>query len=311
MAMITSQGQRLAQLEALLKENQTLRTDLATAQRRIKELESSVTPTITAPTPLDTPKPAGSEASKWKSSPASPLTIAPATTTPSFATVARRGKNATPAINTKTSTRARTAPTKRQIQVAARTFLPPSTNTGYQYLYLPCRFRESVTNVRKKFGMLGLENWRVLDIYHPTHRVVALLVHNEYASTVINKLDTAGIKQITDFNPRNPAHLRDIKYQDLSDTDKQTKMEQIHTSHLLIALDRMRSTVRPAVARDFINKKWITIQNYMDLLKKPLSAPSQSPPVDTDMDDAPLLPPASPKAAQPVPTGDGEPDEQL
>ncbi|KAG1349965.1 hypothetical protein G6F61_014728 [Rhizopus arrhizus] len=39
MAMITSQGQRLAQLEALLKENQTLRTDLATAQRRIKELD--------------------------------------------------------------------------------------------------------------------------------------------------------------------------------------------------------------------------------------------------------------------------------
>ena len=34
-------------------------------------------------------------------------------------------------------------------------------------------------------------------------------------------------------------------------------------------------------------------------------------PVDTDMDDAPILPPASPKAAQPVPTGDGEPDEQL
>ncbi|KAG1194899.1 hypothetical protein G6F35_013323 [Rhizopus arrhizus] len=169
MAMITSQGQRLAQLEALLKENQTLRTDLATAQRRIKELESTVTPTITASTSLDTPKPAGSEASKWKSSSASPPTTAPVATTPSFATVARRGKNATPATTTKTSTRARTAPTKRQIQVAARTFLPPSSNTGYQYLYLPCRFRESVTNVRKKFGMLGLENWRILDIYHPTH----------------------------------------------------------------------------------------------------------------------------------------------
>ncbi|KAG0804083.1 hypothetical protein G6F18_013051 [Rhizopus arrhizus] len=116
MAMITSQGQRLAQLEALLKENQTLRTDLATAQRRIKELESTVTPTITAPIPLETPKPAGSEASKWKSSSASPPTTAPVATTPSFATVARRGKNATPAINTKTSTRARTAPTKRQIR---------------------------------------------------------------------------------------------------------------------------------------------------------------------------------------------------
>ncbi|KAG1086447.1 hypothetical protein G6F42_020985 [Rhizopus arrhizus] len=151
----------------------------------------------------------------------------------------------------------------------------------------------------------------IKNIYHPTHRVVALLVHNEYASTVINKLETAGIKQIIDFNPRNPAHLRDIKYQDLSDTDKQAKMVQIHKSHLLTALDRMRPTIRPAVARDFINKKWITTQNYMDLLKKPPSFPLQDTPVDTDMDDAPLPPPASPKAAQPVPTGDGEPDEQL
>jgi hypothetical protein len=152
-----------------------------------------------------------------------------------------------------------------------------------------------VTNVRKKFGMLGLENWRILDVHRPTHRVVALLIHNEYASTVINKLDTAGIKHITDFNPRNPSHLRDIKYQDLSDTDKQTKMEQIHTSHLLTALDRMRPNVRPAVARDFINKKWITIQNYMDLLKKPSSAPSQNTPADTDMDDAPSPSSCKPK----------------
>ncbi|KAG1122237.1 hypothetical protein G6F38_014034 [Rhizopus arrhizus] len=94
--------------------------------------------------------------------------------------------------------------------------------------------------------MLGLENWRILDVYHPTTRVVALLVHNEYASTATNKLDTAGIKLINDFDPRDPTNLRDNKYQDLSENEKQQKMVQIHTSHLLTALDRMRPTVRSA-----------------------------------------------------------------
>ncbi|KAG0772869.1 hypothetical protein G6F62_012710 [Rhizopus arrhizus] len=162
--------------------------------------------------------------------------------------------------------------------------------------------KESITNVRKKVGMLGLENWRILDVYHPTTRVVALLVHNEYASTATNKLDTAGIKLINDFDPRDPINLRDIKYQDLSECEKQQKMVQIHTSHLLTAMDRMRPTVRSAVARDFIAKQWITTQAFADHIKATTSTPSQATPVDTDMDEAP----------QPVPAGNGEPDiEQL
>jgi hypothetical protein len=207
--------------------------------------------------------------------------------------------------------RTRKTPTKRQLQVAARAFVPPSNNNGYQYLYLPCRFRESITNVRKKLGMLGLENSRILDAYHPTNRVVAILVHNEYASTATSKMTTAGIKLIDDFDPRDPSNLKDIKYQDLPTADKQAKMVQIHTSHLLTALQRMRPIVRPAVARDFIIKKWITTQDYIGYFKKSTTAPSQDAPIDTEMDEdtLPLL--TSPKACQPVPTGDGEPDEQL
>ncbi|KAG1440090.1 hypothetical protein G6F55_013582 [Rhizopus delemar] len=86
MAMITSQGQRLAQLEALTKENQNLRANLEAAQRRIKELETLSVPPAAAPTTLTKPK-----------------------------TSPRTGK----------------APTKRQLQVAARTFAPPPANNGY------------------------------------------------------------------------------------------------------------------------------------------------------------------------------------
>ncbi|KAG1485499.1 hypothetical protein G6F46_013367 [Rhizopus delemar] len=62
MAMITSQGQRLAQLEALTKENQNLRANLEAAQRRIKELETLSVPPAAAPTTVAAHKPAGSEA---------------------------------------------------------------------------------------------------------------------------------------------------------------------------------------------------------------------------------------------------------
>ncbi|KAG1598207.1 hypothetical protein G6F45_014334 [Rhizopus arrhizus] len=67
-------------------------------------------------------------------------------------------------------------------------------------------------------------------------------------------------------------------------------------------MDRMRPTVRSAVARDFIAKQWITTQAFADHIKATTSTPSQATPVDTDKDDAP----------QPVPAGNGEPDiEQL
>lgn len=298
MAMITSQGQRLAHLEALTKENQSLRADLEAAHRRIKELETLNTTLPAAPTTAAINKPAGSEASKWKSPPTP--TSTPAPTTSSFASAARKGMRTTQPSKPKPTTRTRKVPTKRQLQVVARIFAPPSENNGYQYLYLPCRFRESITSVRKKVGMLGLENWRILDVYHPTTRVVALLVHNDYASTATSKLGTAGIKLINDFDPRDPSNLRDIKYQDLSENEKQQKMVQIHTSHLLTALDRMRPTVRPAVARDFIAKQWITTQQYATHIKPPAHTHSQDIPVDTDMDEI----------TQPVPAGNGEPDTE-
>jgi hypothetical protein len=164
----------------------------------------------------------------------------------------------------------------------------------------PMTVKDKITKHWDSFGshcMFGLENWRILDVYHPTTCVVALLVHNEYASTAINKLDTAGIKLINDFDPRDPINLRDIKYQDLSENEKQQQMVQI-----LTALDRMRPTVRSAVARDFIAKQWITTQAFADHTKASTSTPLQTTPVDTDMDEAP----------QPVPAGNGEPDnEQL
>ncbi|KAG0754174.1 hypothetical protein G6F22_021125 [Rhizopus arrhizus] len=103
MAMITSQGQRLAHLEALTKENQDLRADLEAAHRRIKELENLNTTLPAAPKTAATNKPAGSEASKWKSPPTPVPTPAP--TTSSFASAARKGMRSTQPSKPKATTR--------------------------------------------------------------------------------------------------------------------------------------------------------------------------------------------------------------
>ncbi|KAG1034158.1 hypothetical protein G6F43_013454 [Rhizopus delemar] len=109
MAMITSQGQRLAQLEALTKENQDLRAELEAAQRRIKELETLSTPPAIAPKTVAAHTPAGSEASKWK--PSFTSTLTPAPTSSSFAAAARKGMRATHPAKPKPTNRTRKAPT--------------------------------------------------------------------------------------------------------------------------------------------------------------------------------------------------------
>ncbi|KAG1537899.1 hypothetical protein G6F47_012926 [Rhizopus delemar] len=108
----------------------TSQADLEAAQRRIKELETLSVPPATAPTTVAAHKPAGSEASKWK--PSSTPTLTPEPTSSSFASVARKGMRTKQLTKPKTSPRTGKAPTKRQLQVAARTFAPPPANNGYQ-----------------------------------------------------------------------------------------------------------------------------------------------------------------------------------
>jgi hypothetical protein len=140
-------------------------------------------------------------------------------------------------------------------------------------------------------------------------------VHNDYATDVLTTLGKAGLKPIDNFNPRDPSHLNDPKYLTLTTEERSTKMIEIHNAHLLRSLDRMRDTIRPAVARMFLNKSWISIDQYQAILNKPQSTPKGSASVvfndiDTDMTDTTLPPPASSQAQPPSPAGMGKPEEE-
>ncbi|CEJ05527.1 hypothetical protein RMCBS344292_19466 [Rhizopus microsporus] len=84
-------------------------------------------------------------------------------------------------------------------------------------------------------------------------------------------------------------------------------ISNIHTTHLLRTLIRIRSEVRPAVLRAFIDCNWLTATQYADYANE-LAANNNSQPsahVDTEMSDITTAPPTT--IAPPSPTGDGQP----
>ncbi|KAG0830854.1 hypothetical protein G6F17_014068 [Rhizopus arrhizus] len=108
-----------------------------------------------------------------------------------YKAAALKGKKTAPPAHKPPTTRPRKVLSTRQLQVVARTFTPVSGTHGYQYIYLPCRFRESISNARAKLAKLRLENSRILHLYYPTSRVVAILVHNDYVDHALTTLNKA------------------------------------------------------------------------------------------------------------------------
>ncbi|KAI8971215.1 hypothetical protein BDB01DRAFT_854933 [Pilobolus umbonatus] len=130
----------------------------------------------------------------------------------------------------------------------ACSFLPVSTSQGFQYLYIHCRQKDPVSVMRAKLRSLGLQSSRILNIHYPDNNVVAILVHNDYSSTVKDTLTSSGICINTDFNPLSPTILRDHKYQLLPADEKLSKVIEIHQNRLQTVI---RRTINPSTQRAF------------------------------------------------------------
>ncbi|EIE90004.1 hypothetical protein G6F46_013035 [Rhizopus delemar] len=160
--LINRQGLRLSQREDVVVENQRLRTDLALARQEINELKSR----LGSPIPQEQPTPMaedfpelGTAHSKYatpttpvaRTTPRDPPVLAVSTPSqPSFPATATRGQTTTDTVVPVKVHRRRNPLTSRQRQALARSFMPVSDNQGYQYLYLPTRFRERISSLRKK-----------------------------------------------------------------------------------------------------------------------------------------------------------------
>ncbi|KAI9494852.1 hypothetical protein BDB00DRAFT_738137, partial [Zychaea mexicana] len=148
---------------------------------------------------------------------------------------------------------------------AARHLTEVPANQGYQFIYIPCRHRMTITNMRGLLRTLRIENSRVLDIHFPDHQTAALLVHNEYAGAIAARLLKLGVNVKDDFNPLDPNLLKDPKLAELTVEERTQKITEVHHGHILKALGFIHAPVKYSVARSFFLENLITQEEYDDV----------------------------------------------
>ncbi|KAG1055155.1 hypothetical protein G6F43_002867 [Rhizopus delemar] len=109
----------------------------------------------------------------------------------------------------------------RKEETAARFFQPPSTNQGFQYLYVSTKARVPFGKLCSYLRNIGANNARVLDIHYPDRNVAALLIHNDYVAEFKQLLEAKRVHFANNFDPWNGATLKDPqRSEDVFDMDK-------------------------------------------------------------------------------------------
>lgn len=276
---VNAHSQQIKEMNTLIQRNAELQSALDAALKRIKELESTTTPTNTQPAPATM---TNSQVDQFPALNANPLTIDSIASS-----YAQAASNATPSRRMpKKKTRKFTIDVPESRQAAARGFLPVSETQGFQFIYLPNRGREKISVMRNRLAALGIQNSRVLDIHYPDRHVAAFLVHNDYASTFIANFNNHNISPITDFDPLDTNHLRDPKYKDASAETLSSEALRLHQDRLQYIITRIHHPNRQlAVARDFcFQKQWITKTQYDTIFHKqtPLTTTTTHITIDSD-----------------------------
>lgn len=292
-AQFRQYDQRLQQVESLVAENQQLREALSKVQEErdslkiqlalSQQLEIDRGDTIMEDSPLTaTDQPVvdllrqGTAASKF----AHTIPTAP----PGFLEAAKKGAKATPQKNTSRPRKPQSLSPKKQAALA-RNFFPPSATQGFQYIYLTNRTKVSSKVLRAQLHGLGLPKGRILDIHYPDRFVVAILVHNDFASTAIEILAKNTIRPLAEFDPTDPARIRDPKFDHLTVEERQQKALDLHQNRLLLGISRIREPVRLAVIRHFTSQNWVTkaqVDTFLADLNQP--SPNTTPTTTTNQD---------------------------
>ncbi|KAG1040046.1 hypothetical protein G6F43_012374 [Rhizopus delemar] len=172
-------------------------------------------------------------------------------------------------------------------ETAARILQPPSENQGFQYIYVPTKARVPVGQLRSRLRKLDINNSRIFDIHYPTRNVVALLVHNDYASELKSHLQKFKVRTKDDFNPCDGSILMDPKYEQSSKEERDDFALMHHSDRVKKALSYIRAPVKAAVARYFYNQGWISKSVLDENLPTKVINPTDV--FNVDEDDAMLL----------------------
>ncbi|KAI7904927.1 uncharacterized protein BX663DRAFT_549795 [Cokeromyces recurvatus] len=148
---------------------------------------------------------------------------------------------------------------------AARFFQPPSLNQGFKFVYIPTKARIPVGTLRTTFRKLGVNTARLLNIHYSARNTVAILIHNDYETEFTDLLRHHNITIKADFNPSSGKILADPKYSTLTTNERDAIASDLQQTRLERALDHIRTPVKFAVARFFLDKQWISKRKFDSL----------------------------------------------
>lgn len=138
------------------------------------------------------------------------------------------------------------------IERVTRMFQAPTATSGYQFIYLPQKGRISMGETRRSLSSLGINNSRILDIQTPSRNIRGLLVHNDFISELLEKLEAEGVSPLDNFDPTDAATIREPKLLPKSPEEKTAIAKEVYRTRLLRIADRARPHVRQSLAQNFI-----------------------------------------------------------
>ncbi|CEP16545.1 hypothetical protein [Parasitella parasitica] len=152
--------------------------------------------------------------------------------------------------------------------------------SGYRFVYFKTSLRRRLAELCRLIQAIGLNNSGVLDIQYPVLHVVSFLAHNEYVLTFTSALhkNGRGCSPLLDFDPCDPANLKDPKFDALSPVLRTQKAIEIENLRYLRSLSLVRRSVRLSVARSFLHYEQINRPQFDAILSEELKFRSSSAP---------------------------------
>lgn len=243
---LTSVQEKVQQHESLLlrmdkleKENSTLKKDLQNKDLVIEKLQGQLTghPTYTTNPPL--------EGGKESSQQALPK---PHVTESKYVNAAKTGA--------KVPDPARSA--KKRV-AAGRLFKSAAAKgpQGYQSVYIGRSGKIQRSEIRSTFRKVGVDTGRVLDICFPASGVIGILLHTQYVDTFIDLMKNCEAEIIEGFDPLDPKHIADPKYDSLSANERESLMYEFTNTRALQTLSFLRPLNVSGVGKYFVSAGWI------------------------------------------------------
>jgi hypothetical protein len=97
---------------------------------------------------------------------------------------------------------------------------------------------------------MGFNNVCILNLQHPTHNILSILVHNDHALEFTTKVhNVTKTDPISDFDPTDSIHLKDAKFSLFSPSLRAQKVKEVQNKRCLRGILFLRRNIRISVAR--------------------------------------------------------------